>query len=106
MTAMRWTRSPAFVVAFVVVDVVVILLAYLAIHRESSVGADTSATPASPTTSTAPSSPIVGPLSLTAAPGGALMRATRGTCDRRDPVRARVWVASTYRVSRRCWGRP
>ena len=35
----------------------------------------------------------MGPLSLAVAPSGVLLRATRGSCDERAPVPAKVWVA-------------
>ncbi|MDX6360664.1 MAG: hypothetical protein QOH37_3718, partial [Nocardioidaceae bacterium] len=93
---MRWTRSPVFVAVVAVVDAVVLVLAYLAVHHQRAPVAD-SPPVATSTADAAPSTlPIVGPLSLATSPSGGLMRATRGTCDRREPVRARVWVAPTY----------
>ena len=92
---MRWTRSPALVAAFVVVDVVVLVLAYLAVrHNDAPPAADIPATD-SPTPAT-PS--IVGPLSLAVAPSGALLRATRGSCDERAPVTAKLWVARAFKA--------
>ena len=96
MTAMRWTRSPALVAVFVVVDVVVLVLAYLATRHNDAlpVAGDTAAdgqvTRVGPT--------IVGPLSLATAPSGVLLRATRGSCDERAPSSARVWVAPAYKA--------
>jgi len=95
MAAMRWTRSPALVAVFVVLDVVVLVLAYRAMrHNEAPLAASSSAD--GPIARQGPT--IVGPLSLAVAPSGALLRATRGSCDERAPVPAKVWVAGAYRA--------
>ncbi len=93
---MRWTRSPALVAAFVVVDVLVLGLAFLAVRHNDAPPA--ASTPVSDTPTTATGERIVGPLSLAVAPSGALLRATRGSCDARAPVPAKVWVARAFRA--------
>ncbi len=93
---MRWTRSPALVALFVVVDVIVLVLAYFAVRHNDAPPTDVRAATDTPTASSGPS--IVGPLSLAVAPSGALVRATRGSCDDRAPVTARVWVAKAFKA--------
>ena len=90
MAAMRWTRSPALVAFFVVLDVVVIVLSYLAVRHNQAPPVASGATDG-PITREGPT--IVGPLSLAVSPSGVLIRATRGSCDERAPVPAKVWVA-------------
>lgn len=95
MAAMRWTRSPALVAVFVVLDVVVLVLAYRAMrHNEAPPVASSSAE--GPIARDGPT--IVGPLSMAVAPSGALLRATRGSCDERAPVPAKVWVAEAFKA--------
>jgi hypothetical protein len=95
MAAMRWTRSPAIVAVFIVLDVVVIVLAYLAMRHNEAPLASSGSTDV-PIAREGPT--IVGPLSLAVAPSGVLLRATRGSCDERAPVPAKVWVAGTYKA--------
>ena len=84
---MRWTRSPALVAVVAVLDVVVIVLAYLAIrHNEAPPTASNSADDG-PLTREGPT--IVGPLSLAVEPSGVLLRAARGSWDQRARCRPR-----------------
>lgn len=96
MTAMRWTRSPALVAVFAVVDVIVLVLAYLAMRHDDSLPAASGTIDDGSVTRVGPT--IVGPLSLATAPSGALLRATRGSCDERAPTQARVWAAPAFKV--------
>ncbi|MEP6762579.1 MAG: hypothetical protein ABJA93_14595, partial [Sporichthyaceae bacterium] len=73
--------------------------AYFAVRHNDATPTDGSAATDTPTASTASTGPsIVGPLSLAVAPSGALVRATRGSCDSRDPVTARLWVANAFKA--------
>jgi hypothetical protein len=96
MAAMRWTRSPALVALFVVVDLVVLVLAYFAVRGNDAPAAAGSTSTDAPTLATGAS--IEGPLSLAVSPSGALVRATRGSCDERAPVPAQVWVAHAFKA--------
>lgn len=99
MSHMRWTRSPAFIAVVVLVDVVVVALAYLMMRGEP----DAEPTRSPPPTASADGSsldkpPIEGPLYLASSPSGGLLRVTRGSCDSRFPVASRVWVASSFKA--------
>jgi hypothetical protein len=94
---MRWTRSPAFIAVFVLLDVIVLILAYVLMHRETAVDPSTAgASPSAGGSGTA--NPIEGPLYLAASPKGGLLRSTRGSCDSRAPSQARVWVAASFKA--------
>lgn len=97
MSDMRWTRSPAFVVLFVLVDLAVVAFAWVLMHRDADPA--TSAGPAATSSpeATATADQVEGPLFLAASSRGGLVRVTRGSCDSREPTQARVWVAARFR---------
>lgn len=90
-----WSRSGLLVVAFVVLDLVIVASALVLSHRAPA-----------PTSGSAPASDATGafeqastplieaPLALAASGDGALVRVTRGSCDSRDPERSRVWTST------------
>jgi hypothetical protein len=96
---MRWTRSPAFIVAFVLLDLVVVVFAWVQMHGETGTdltGSSSASPSATPSDSATP--PIEGPLFLASSPAGGLVRVTRGSCDSREAVTSRVWVAARFRA--------
>ncbi|GGF51632.1 hypothetical protein GCM10011519_27030 [Marmoricola endophyticus] len=91
---MRSPRSVLLVAGLVALDLLIVVVAFALSHRDGA--------PADAGGSAAPSvasaqddvAPIQGPLVLAASDEGAIVRATRGSCDERAPVAARVWTST------------
>jgi hypothetical protein len=100
MGRMRWTRSPAVIGIFVLLDLVVLVFAWVLMHRDIGTpsGGSTTST-GSPDAAQAADPPIEGPLFLASSPTGGLARVTRGSCDSREPATSRVWVARSFEAS-------
>lgn len=93
----RWLRiwrSQVLIVAFVILDILVLFVAWAMMRHNVATPSSSSVGQPDPSTTPVASSSITGPLLLAVSPNGAVFRATRGSCDSRKPETARVWVAS------------